>query len=289
MYGGLQSWLTPAANGFFLLVLVLIYSRGWYHLRAELPNAVSVWRFAAFLSAVLLIWGVLATPFAHLDHRSLTAHMVQHLVLMTLAAPMILLGEPVITLGHSLRCCYAARVATRLFHFASVPERERIFVFPVFCWIAGTVCAIGWHVPAVFALGMQSERWHEFEQATFLMAGLLFWWPMVRPWPHIRRRSHWLIPLYLFLATLPCDALSAFLTFCDRVVYSTYASGPKLFHGSALQDQEFAGAMMWVWVTFVYLIPAVVLTVQHLSAWEGKTGGVSVRGVSGFSEMKTWQ
>jgi cytochrome c oxidase assembly factor CtaG len=69
----------------------------------------------------------------------------------------------------------------------------------------------------------------------------------------------------LFLATIPCDALSAFLTFCGRVVYPAYASRPQLLNVSALRDQELAGAMMWVWVTFAYLIPAVVITMQILS------------------------
>jgi cytochrome c oxidase assembly factor CtaG len=71
--------------------------------------------------------------------------------------------------------------------------------------------------------------------------------------------------LYLFFATLPCDALSAFLAFCDRVVYSSYLTAPRLFNISPLQDQECAGALMWVWATFVYLIPAVVITIQLLS------------------------
>jgi len=73
------------------------------------------------------------------------------------------------------------------------------------------------------------------------------------------------VPLYLFLATLPCDALSAFLTFCGRVVYPHYLSMPRLFDISALGDQECAGALMWVWVTFVYLAPAVVITIRTLS------------------------
>jgi cytochrome c oxidase assembly factor CtaG len=115
---------------------------------------------------------------------------------------------------------------------------------------------------------MSSERWHEFEHATFFVAGFLFWVPVIQPWPSLPGCSRWSVPLYLFLATLPCDALSAFLTFCGRVVYSTYASGGKLFDSSALRDQEFAGALMWVWVTFVYLVPAVVITVQHLSERE---------------------
>ena len=71
--------------------------------------------------------------------------------------------------------------------------------------------------------------------------------------------------LYLFLATLPCDILSAFLVFCNRLVYPFYISAPHLFSLLPLEDQECAGALMWVWVTFAYLIPAVAITVQMLS------------------------
>jgi cytochrome c oxidase assembly factor CtaG len=71
--------------------------------------------------------------------------------------------------------------------------------------------------------------------------------------------------LYLFGATLPCDALSAFLVFCDRVVYSSYLSAPRLFGWSALEDQQFAAALMWTSVTIIFLVPAVIVTIQLLS------------------------
>jgi len=70
--------------------------------------------------------------------------------------------------------------------------------------------------------------------------------------------------LYLFLATLPCDALSAYLAFCDRVVYPEYLSVQRQFGMTALQDQELAGALMWVFVTFAYLLPAVYFTTSLL-------------------------
>jgi cytochrome c oxidase assembly factor CtaG len=73
------------------------------------------------------------------------------------------------------------------------------------------------------------------------------------------------MPLYLFLATLPCDALSAFLVFSDRVVYPVYLDAPRHFGLSALQDQEWAGAVMWLCVTVAYAIPAAVITTRMLS------------------------
>jgi cytochrome c oxidase assembly factor CtaG len=72
--------------------------------------------------------------------------------------------------------------------------------------------------------------------------------------------------VYLFLATLPCDILSAFLAFCDRVVYTVYLSTPKHFAISVLEDQQCAGALMWTCVTIVYLSAAAILTTQLLSA-----------------------
>jgi len=121
-----------------------------------------------------------------------------------------------------------------------------------------------WHVPAVFALGMRSHWWHLVQFTCFFAAGLLFWWPVIQPWQKARW-SRWSIPMYLFLATLPCDVLSAYLTFCDYVVYAPYLSASPALNASALQDQQIAGALMWVCITFVYLLPAVVITIQLLS------------------------
>jgi len=131
------------------------------------------------------------------------------------------------------------------------------------------VVLVGWHMPAAYALGLRSEFWHEIEHVSFFGAGLLFWWPVISPWPSVWRHSRWFIVPYLFLATLPCDALSAYLAFCDRVVYSWYLTAPRLVNMSALQDQECAGALMWVFVTFAYLVPAVFLTTKLLSGSAG--------------------
>jgi cytochrome c oxidase assembly factor CtaG len=187
---------------------------------------------------VAALWVVVASPVARLDHHLLTAHMAQHLVLMLLAAPLVLLGAP------------------------SILTRWR--PYPAFCWLAGTLTVIVWHIPAAFELPLRSQFWHGFEQASFFVAGILFWWPVVRP-ASDTVNSHWSIPLYLFFATLPCDALSAFLTFCGHVVYQPYLSGVGHYRLTPLDDQELAGALMWVTVTFAYLVPALIVTTRLLS------------------------
>jgi putative membrane protein len=225
-----------------------------------------VWRLAAFMGGVCSLWTAVDSPLSALDHQFLTFHMVQHLLLMTVAAPLILLGAPVITLLHALPRSFVRVVLTPLLRYAPARTLGRVATHPVLCWLASTVVVIGWHIPALFEIGMQSEVWHDIEQASFFAAGLLFWWPVIQPWPSVARWPRWGIPLYLFLAALPCDALSAFLTFCNRIVYSHYTSpAHRVFDISPMGDQECAGALMWFCVTLAYVVPAAVVTIQILS------------------------
>jgi putative membrane protein len=193
---------------------------------------------------------------------SLTIHMVKHLLLMTVAAPLILAGSPLVVLqSWTSRCFIENKVL-----LGSLPAGsfERCLTHPVLCWLVGTSAVIGWHLPVAFELAMRSHWIHGVEDGCFLLAGLLFWWPVLQP-SSSGAGPRWSMALYLFLATLPCDILSAFLVFCNRLVYPFYQSTPQLFSLPPLEDQECAGALMWVWVTFAYLIPAVAITVQMLS------------------------
>jgi cytochrome c oxidase assembly factor CtaG len=171
----------------------------------------------------------------------------------------------VIVLLNGLPKPFGRLISGSLLRGSPVQTFGHLVTNPLFCWFAGVATVIAWHIPALFELGMGSARWHEVEYACFFVAGILFWWPVVQPWPTLATWSTWGVPLYLFLATLPCDALSAFLTFCGRVAYPHYLSVHRLFNTSPLGDQECAGALMWVWVTFVYLAPAVAFTIQTLS------------------------
>jgi len=245
-----------------LVLLALVYTRGWYQLRTALPTVIPTWRLGVFVAGLLSVWIAIGSPLADGDHERLSIHMVQHLLLMAAGAPLILLGAPVLPLRYGFPKFGCGVLATLL---GSSPVRTvgHALTHPAIGWLAGIGTVIVWHVPAAFELGMRSYAWHETQRATFMAAGLLFWWPVIEPQPGVSSGSRWFVPLYLFLGTLPCDALSAFLTFSDRVVYETYLSRSHL-DLSPLRDQEAAGALMWVWVTFIYLIPAVVVTMQIL-------------------------
>jgi len=263
IHGHVQHGYFSSLTTVILVLLLFIYSRGRFRLRRASPGSFPPWRVAAFVGGLFALWIALGSPLAALDHQLLTIHMMKHLLLMVAGAPLILLGAPALPLLYGLpkwfgrpRLLLRNRTPRLLGHFLSNT---------VFCWLAGTAAVIAWHSPKLFQLGLSSDTWHIMEDVCFLSAGLLFWRPIVRTGPCDAKSPRWSMPVYLFLATLPCDILSAFLTFCGRVVYPSYVSAARIFSLSPLQDQECAGALMWVCVTFAYLIPAVLITMQMLS------------------------
>ena len=199
---------------------------------------------AALLLAVFSLWIAVASPLAALHHQLLSIHMVQHVLLMAVIPPLVLIGAPAIPALRWLR----------------QPPMQ-----PAVCWLAPMVALIGWHIPAAFELALRSNGWHAAQTASFLVTGLLFWAPVVGHSTGLTSSARWSIPLYLFAATLPCDALSAFLVFCGRVVYPHYLDAPRSWNISPLGDQECAGALMWVSITFIYVVPAAITTMRMLS------------------------
>jgi len=206
----------------------------------------------------------LGSPLAALDEELLTVHMIQHLLLMTIAPALLLLGAPMMPLLHGLPRQFV-QAAGPLFRWPQLQGAGRLITRPIFCWFAATAALVGWHIPGAFRLALLWEPLHVVEHICFLGGGLLFWWPVIQPWPNVSTGPRWSMLLYLFLATLPCDILSGFLAFCDRVVYPAYISVPRRFGMTALQDQQCAAALMWSCVTILYLVPAVMLTMQLLA------------------------
>jgi putative membrane protein len=248
-----------------LLLTEFLYLRGWLRLRSASVKLIPVWRVISFTLGLFMVWVAVGSPLAALDEQMLTVHMIQHLLLMTFAAPLMLLGLPVTPFLQGLPRQFAQAVVGPLFRWPPVQKVGRMLVRPTFSWLAATATLVGWHIPAIFTLALQSGAWHLFEQGTFLAAGLLFWWPVVQPWPNASTEPRWSILLYLFLATLPCDILSAFLVFSERVAYRVYLSSSRQSALSVLTDQQCAGALMWTCVTFVYLVPAAVLSMRLLA------------------------
>src|ERR1700734_54018 len=119
-----------------LIAVALVYLWGWYRLRNALPNVLSTWRLAAFLCGLLSLGAAVVSPLAALDHHLLTAHMAQHLLLMTVAAPLILLGAPAIVVLHAFPQHFLRSIQGTFLRWPLVQWFGRIVTHPVFCWLA---------------------------------------------------------------------------------------------------------------------------------------------------------
>jgi len=122
---------------------------------------------------------------------------------MAVAPPLILLGAPFRVFMHGLPQWFVREWLAGFLRWSPVQRLGRALVIRCFAGLAATVALIGWHVPAAFELGMRSDGWHEVEYACFFGAGLLFWWPVVQPWPKRRPVAavvHCFIPFLCHLA-----------------------------------------------------------------------------------------
>jgi putative membrane protein len=254
----------PVSLALTLLFEAYRYLLAWVPLRLISRTAIPTWRAASFFLGLLLVWGACGSSLAAYDHNFLTVHMIKHLLLMTVAPALILLGEPIRVFWMGMPA-FGRRVFRGVLRRSPVRRFARMITRPVFCWTFSAMTLLVWHLPALFALGMRSEAWHMAEQVSFFSAGLLFWSPVIKPWPSPSPEPRWSMLLYLFLATLPCDILSGFLAFSDRVAYPMYFFTPRLLGISALEDQECAAALMWTCVTLLYLVPAAILCSKLLA------------------------
>jgi cytochrome c oxidase assembly factor CtaG len=257
-------WSLPPAATFGCELLAIVYLRGWWLLRHGRVRFVPVWRAVAFLSGLLTAWIALASPIDSLNAVVLTAHMLQHMLLTMVAPPLILLGAPLVPMACGLSSLGLRRVA----RMSTWPFANRVghaLTNPVAGVLVLGLVMFAWHTPALYEFALRSEFLHEVEHASFFLAALMFWWPIVLPWPSRAQWPRWAMVPYLLLADLQNTALSAILAFSDRVLYPSYASAPRMFPLSALEDQVAAGAFMWVAGSLVFVVPAIVLAVQCLS------------------------
>jgi len=261
----MASWSIPPAASFALALTALVYLRGWLLLRRAGVPFVPLWRAASFLLGVFSLWAALASPLDTFSGFILTAHMLQHMVLMMIAPPLILMGAPLVPLVRGLPVFAAREFAGPFLNWRVAMRIGNALIHPAVALIIMGAAMFAWHTPRLYELALTSGAWHEVEHACFFLASLIFWWPVIQPWPSHTRRPRWLLVPYLLIGDLQNTVLSAILVFSDRLIYPSYGTTPRLFGFSALADQAAAGAIMWVVGSSVFLIPATVIAVQLLS------------------------
>ena len=264
----LRSWKFDPWLVCALVVTAGLYLRGWLVLYRRDP-----WRWrgrhlVVFFAALAVIYLALASPIEQFAALLLQVHMLQHLLLMMVVPPLIWLAAPFFPLLRGLPEAIRIYWAAPVLSSAALRQFARRMTNPVSALLLFIVVTWFWHLPALYDLALRSNGWHHVQHLCFLAGGLVFWHPIVRPYPSRPRWSPWLLLPLLLVADLSNTALSALLTFSERVLYPYYAEVPRIGALSALDDQSAAGVMMWVPGSVVFLVPLFAIGIQLLASPE---------------------
>ena len=263
-------WKLPIGLTVSIVLTALVYVRGWVALRRTRRAQFNDERLVSFLCGLLLLWIVIASPMDGFADALLTAHMIEHLLLMS-AIPMLLLyGLPVVPLLRGLPRPLLRWVVGPLVRITALRHLAAWLVTPAVAWLGMNVAYLAWHVPAAYNRALENETVHGVEHLCFLFTSLLFWWYIFRPWPAKQRPDDWGMLVYLALGDVVMTMLSAFLAFCERPVYSYYVQHPNPFGISVLDDQVLGAVVMWVLGSFAYLLPAMVITFRLAGVGQGR-------------------
>ncbi len=180
------------------------------------------------------------------DYYLFTGHMVQHLVLTIVVPPLMLLGTP----GWMLRPALRIPAVNAVAKVVTTPRAA----FTIF-----NVVLAAWHLPPLYNSAMFHHEVHIIQHLMFLVGAVIMWWPMLSPLPELPRLSFPGQMLYSFLMTLPMTIVSIFIVYADHVLYPAYASAPRLWDLSPLEDQRLGGLIMWIpGGLFFYLLTSLI-------------------------------
>jgi len=246
-----------------LVGLGTLYGRGWWCLRRR-GHPPPRWRLALYNLGLAAIAVALLSPIDALADELFPMHMVQHLLFAMIAAPLLLLGNPLPVVLWGVPAGARRRLASPLTRRSSFRRALRVLTLQPVAWLVYVIDLWAWHVPLLYQLALEHEAVHVVEHTAFFVTALLFWWPIVRPAPRLHPPTH---PgfeiLYLVAATAQNTALGVLLTVSERSFYPHYEQTALRLGVNAVDEQVAAGGIMWV-SGHMYLLP-ILLTLYDFA------------------------
>ena len=219
----------------------------------------------AFAAGWMALALSLVSPLHQLGGVLFTAHMAQHELLMVVAAPLLVLGRPVIPFLWALPASWR-RVLGGWSAAAVVRRSWKLITLPSVAWILHAVAIWLWHAPSLYQATLASETVHTLQHVSFFGTALLFWWALLHGVGTRVARPAAII--YLFTTAGHTSLLGALLTFSPRLWYPLYDATTAPWGLTPLEDQQLAGVIMWVPAGLSYLIAALALA----STWLREPG-----------------
>ncbi|HZR04415.1 MAG TPA: cytochrome c oxidase assembly protein [Candidatus Udaeobacter sp.] len=260
-----------------IVASAVLYALGVIRLRRASPKSVHRSDIVYYALGWCALVMALISPIHAWGSVLFSAHMTQHELLMLVAAPLLVLGRPIVPFLWSLPRPWALTLAR--FSKLNVWERTwRSISNPVVAWIIHAVVLWAWHLPFLFQATLENESIHALQHASFLFSALLFWWAVV----HGRRRAlgFGLAVLYMFTTALHSGLLGALLTFANTLWYPAYAERTAAWGLTPLEDQQLGGLVMWVPAGLVYIAAGLALFAGWLRESENRARSLPVEQLS---------
>ena len=216
----------------------------------------------AFHGGLVLLFFSLNGPLHDLSDQFLfSAHMVQHLMLALVIAPLLVMGTPAAMLRPVLR----VRGITPLARWLTAP----VHAFAIF-----NVVMAGWHLPPFYNYALAHHPVHIVQHLMFLAASVIMWWPILSPLPELPRLSYPGQMLYLFLLSIPMAIVAVYIAYADTLLYPMYAIAPRVWGITPMNDQMIGGLIMWIpgGLYFYTIISIVFLRWQERGGVESAAG-----------------
>lgn len=248
--------LEPALLLSFLLVsrlYVLGLTRVW---RVGAGRGVAVWQASCFGFGIVVLFLVLVSPLDALSGNLSSAHMVQHMLMMNLAAPLVALGSPAIVVLNGIPFNYR-RLVGRVWRRLDAATLRH----PVVAWLVYAIGLWAWHLPTLYEAALRNPAVHDLQHVTFFASGFIFWRAVLDR--SGRRLGPGVGLIYLFMTSLHATVLGVFMTLAPRPWYPGYDGKTEVWGLTPLEDQQLAGLIMWMPACLAYAIGAVGL----LTAW----------------------
>ena len=269
----LLSWDWRAEVIVVLVAAGSLYTRGWWRLRRRqrgraLPGGrrpgatqplAAGWRLAAYLGGLAVLGIALMSPIDVLGGQLFFMHMIQHVLMIMIAPPLLLIANPLPFFLWALptRARYAAG---RLLSRESAFRRGlRSATAPGLVWMAFVAVYLGWHDPNLYNAALESELIHDVEHITFFGAAMLFWWPAVGAGPRLRSTSRGVRLVFLLLSVPVNMAAGVTIAFASQPIYTYYTTVPRVWGITVMQDQMISGVIMWIPGSMMYLMAALLL------------------------------
>ena len=260
----LTSWNINVPATAMLLLIALVYVRGWHRGRRLIRDQQDASRLIAFLAGLAAIFVATQSPLDSFDGIYLAAHMGQHFLLMMVAPCLVLSGHPVLPLLRGLPKMFVKEGLGPFLTWRPLRRAVEWLLSPFAAWGLFVFSTIFWHLPYFYELALHSSGWHGMQHASFFWTGIVFWWLVIEPGPGKSKWPRWAAIPYLLTADVVNTAISAAFVFSGRILYPSYA----LLHSTRLEmlrDQTLAGLIMWVPGEIIYIIPAFFITMKVVS------------------------